>query len=308
MNICVLDIGGTFIKGALMDEEAHLLKQWKVKSRTADLDSFLESLDQSIAPYLEGAKGIAVSMPGKIDSAAGIARTGGAFLFIRDLPVVSILEERYHLPAAVDNDGKCAASAENWMGALKDVPNGLVYVIGTGLGGGIVLNNQVVRGSNFAAGELSFCLMDKNRPFGLDNMMSSVVSAKFLLEQYQERAGLDEAPDGIEFFGRVNEGEELAVDVLRNFCRLTARYMFDLQAVLDVDRIAVGGGISAQPVLLQMLEEELKEAFLYKGCPMAITQPKLVRCRYGNDANLIGALKNFLDRRGADIRIGGGAL
>lgn len=81
MNICVLDIGGTFIKGALMDEEAHLLKQWKVKSRTADLDSFLESLDQSIAPYLEGAKGIAVSMPGKIDSAAGIARTGGAFLF-----------------------------------------------------------------------------------------------------------------------------------------------------------------------------------------------------------------------------------
>ncbi|MCD8327237.1 MAG: ROK family protein [Lachnospiraceae bacterium] len=295
MRICVLDIGGTFIKGAVMDENSNILERMKVASDCSGLDALLASLDEIIAPVADSVEGIAVSMPGKIDCENGIARTGGAFTFIRDLPIVSILEEKYHLPVAVENDGKAAASAENWVGALKDVKNGLVFIIGTGIGGGIIINNQVIKGSHFAAGELSLCLMNKDVDgFQASNMISMVSSTHGLLKMYQAMSGMEERVDGVEFFRRANEGEETALEALRHFARITAHYIFDLQVVLDVDRVAIGGGISEQPLLLQVLNEELDKAY-DTPFPLPCVRPELVKCQFGNDANLIGALKGLLD-------------
>ncbi len=295
MKFCVLDIGGTFIKGAIMDENSNIIERMKVKSDCSSLEALLSGLDEIIAPAAESVEGIAVSMPGKIDCEKGIARTGGAFTFIKDLPIVSILEEKYHLPVAVENDGKAAASAENWIGALKDVKNGLVFIFGTGIGGGIIMNNQVIKGSHFAAGELSLCLMNKDvEGFQYSNMISMVSSTNGLLGIYQTMSGMEEKVDGVEFFRCANEGEETALEALRRFGRITANYIFDLQVVLDVDRVAIGGGISEQPLLLQILNEELDKAY-DTPFPLPCVRPQLVKCRFGNDANLIGALKGLLD-------------
>ncbi|MCD8131672.1 MAG: ROK family protein [Lachnospiraceae bacterium] len=295
MKFCVLDIGGTFIKGAIMDENSNIIERMRVKSDCSSLEALLSGLDEIIAPVAGSVEGIAVSMPGKIDCEKGITRTGGTFAFIKDLPIVSILEEKYHLPVAVENDGKAAASAENWMGALKDVKNGLVFIFGTGIGGGIIMNNQVIKGSHFAAGELSLCLLSKDvEGFQYSNMISTMSSTNGLLGIYQTMSGMEEKVDGVEFFQRANGGEETALEALRRFGRITANYIFDLQVVLDVDRVAIGGGISEQPLLLQVLNEELDKAY-DTPFPLPCVRPELVKCRFGNDANLIGALKGLLD-------------
>ncbi|MCD7807188.1 MAG: ROK family protein [Lachnospiraceae bacterium] len=295
MKFCVLDIGGTFIKGAVMDENANIIQRMKVKSDCSGLEALLDSLDEIIAPVAAVVEGIAISMPGKIDCDNGIARTGGAFSFIRDFPILSIIEEKYHLPVALENDRKAAASAENWVGALKDVKNGLVFIFGTGIGGGIIIDNRVMKGSHFAAGELSLCLLNKEAEgFSMSNMITTTSSTRGLLDMYQEMSGMEEKVDGVEFFRRANEGEETALLTLRRFARITAHYLFELQVVLDVDRVAIGGGISEQPLLLQVLNEELDKAYDTQF-PLPCVRPELVKCRFGNDANLIGALKGLLD-------------
>lgn len=297
MKIIALDLGGTFIKAAEMNEKAELLSQWKVKSPTKSLEDLLAALDECVLTHLEGAAGIAISMPGKIDVCRGIAHTGGAYHWIRDLEITRLLEDRYHVPVSVDNDGKCAANAEAWVGALQDVPNGLVYVIGTGIGGGIIINHQVVRGSHGAAGELSCCLTDLRADFGPGNFAAFSCSTHSILRQYQKKAGLTEPVDGVAFFRLVHDGHELACQIFEDFCRFTANYFFTLQTVLDVDRIAIGGGISAEPVVVERIREEVHKIFSYEGFPLPQDEPEIVTCRFGNDANLIGAVRNFLDTR-----------
>lgn len=296
MKIITLDIGGTFIKAALMNEKSEILEQWKVPSPTQSLEELLEALDACIVPHLDGANGIAISMPGRIDIEKGIAFTGGAFQFIQNLEIKKILEERYKLPVWVDNDGKCAANAENWVGSLKDVSSGLVYVIGTGIGGGIIINNEVHRGIHFAAGELSCCLIDLKDGANYQNWSALSMATPALLAQYQVAKQTEEKIDGIEFFNRVNNGELVAVDVLRRFAQMTAAYFYNLQTVLDVERIAIGGGISAQPILQRFIQEECDKIWQGKyGMLFPSKEPEIVLCQFGNDANLIGALKNYLD-------------
>lgn len=296
MNIITLDIGGTFIKAAMMNEQAQILEQWKVPSPTTSLEAMLDALDTCIAPHLENANGIAISMPGRIDTEKGIAHTGGAFAFIRNLEIKKILEEKYNLPVAVDNDGKCAANAENWVGALKDANSGLVYVIGTGIGGGIVINHKVHRGFTYAAGELSCCLINKEGDATADNYIVQKISTATMLQGYTKASPTQDVIDGIEFFKRVHDGEKLANDVLNEFARLTANYFFDLQIVLDVEVIAIGGGISAQPILLEKIKGEVDKIW-DTDYPLPCSKPKIVLCQYGNDANLIGAAKNWIEHQ-----------
>lgn len=297
MKIIALDLGGTFIKAAEMNEKAGILSQWKVKSPTKTLEDLLAALDECVLTHLDGADGIAISMPGKIDVYRGIAHTGGAYHWIKDLEIVKLLEERYHVPVAVDNDGKCAANAEAWVGALQDVPSGLVYVIGTGIGGGIVMNHQVMRGSHAAAGELSCCLKNLEADFAPGNFAAFTCSTKSILNQYKKNAGLEESIDGIEFFRLVHEGDPAACEIFDGFCRFTANYFFTLQTILDVDRIAIGGGISAEPIVVDRIREEVHKIFSYDQFPLPQSEPEIVKCRFGNDANLIGAVRNFLDTK-----------
>lgn len=295
MELIALDLGGTLTKCARMNENGEILQARKVPSATDHPKNLLASLDECVLPWLDGADGIAVSMPGKIDPARGIALTGGAFAWIENLPIGKLLSERYHLPVSVDNDGKCAAAAESWLGALRNVPNGLVYVIGTGIGGGIILDHRLLRGSHLAAGELSFALANLHAPLSLDNLTTLHAAAGLgLLRKYAQAAG--ETLDGIAFFRRVKAGNAQAVKQFDEFCDFTARFFFTLQAVLDLDCIAVGGGISAEPMVLEGIRSAVHRVFEAPlSIPMPIKEPSIVKCAFGNDANLIGAVKNYLE-------------
>lgn len=295
----VFDWGGTYFKYAVMDEETNVLEKSKVPSPpgTSDQEHLYALIDQIVETYREEIEGIAVSMPGMLDERTGFARTAGSLKFLIGAAVGSELMKRYQLPVSVQNDGKAAVLAEHWKGNLQGCSNCAVIIIGTGIGGGIILNDRLLVGKDFSAGEFSFVSVNEKCPDTREGYwchhghsdLSRLVAA---------RTGEDPASiDGIEVFRRVRKGEEAAIEALKEFTFYYAQQIHNLSILLDLEKIAIGGGISEDPLLLEYLHESIarfrsrlpfnrENAFL----PMA----EVVECRFHNDANLIGALYHHL--------------
>ena len=300
------DLGGTFIKYALMNENAEILEQGKVPAATDSLEGLLAAM-KAVGDQFSGQfEGAAVSMPGRLDTANGIAFTGGSYRFIRNVPMGKHLEECLGVPATIGNDGKCAANAEAWNGALSDVDNGCVIVLGTGTGGGIMLNKKIWMGTTGGGGELSHLVSDMNAfsTAGSDfrriipTIWAGHASATGLIAKYALRKGQNPAElDGIKLFEAYDAGDADAHAALEEFGRITAAGIYSIQSVLDLQKYAIGGGISARREVTDVIREKVEEVFnQFPGRPFLL--PEIATCRYRNDANLIGALRFHLDRIG----------
>ena len=295
----VIDMGGTFIKYALMNEKAEILEQGKYPAVTGDVESLVKEIAKEAEKYKGQYEGAAVSMPGRIDTARGIAHTGGAFHFFCDTPFGAMIEEALGVPVILANDGKCAAMAEIETGALKDVENGAVFVLGTGLGGGVVLNRKVLMGSSFGAGEFSWMIYDYSsfakHTFAdysaLDDLAANVVSATFLRKAQARKMNIPETEmDGIRFFELYDQGDETAIETLHELAVNATSCIFTIQAVLDLDCYAIGGGISARKEVTEAIREAVDRRFA-ENTLVPFKKPDIVTCVYRNDANLIGALR-----------------
>ncbi len=158
------------MKYALIDEEGNLSEKGEVLSPVAGIENFVDTVAGVYEKFADRIEGVAISIPGAIDSESGYARTTGAFLDLYGQNIFDLLKERIPVPLAVENDGKCAALAEVWKGGLSDCQDGIVVILGTGIAGGIVKNRRLHKGKNFTAGELS-CLMVKPNDFSMQNIM-----------------------------------------------------------------------------------------------------------------------------------------
>lgn len=310
----LIDIGGTFIKYSLADEQARKISGGKVPTPLTNMDDLLAVIKGFAAPLQGQFVGCAISMPGRIDTKHGIAHTGGVLSsFLWEQPFAAQMEELLGVPVTIANDGKCAAAAEGWTGALAGVENGLVLVLGTGIGGGILLNGKVLMGAHAAAGEVSGLVTDVARmepddfnltrveKFAEAPLWAGLASATGLILEYARQKHLPEGspmPTGEEIFAAYNAGEPEAQKALKIFARRVAVGILSLQNVLDVEKVAIGGGISAAEALLPAIQAELDR--LFERCTALPTvKPELVRCHYGNDANMIGALKLFFEQNPA---------
>lgn len=298
----VLDIGGTFIKYAIMDDEAQFIEQGKVPAVTSSEEGTLGAL-ADVREAVSGFdyEGVAISMPGRIDTAAGIAHTGGAFQWVQDYPAAEKYGAVFGKPCTIANDGKCAASAENWIGALADVNSGAVLVLGTGIGGGIVINNEVWMGATGGAGELSAFITDHEgvkNGLGWGNigiMWAAHISAGSITGKYGAIKGIEKA-DGVMLFDAYEAGDPVAADVLKTFGEEAAAGICSLQSVLDLERYAIGGGISARPETTQIIKDAVDALFDPYVDFLPYGKPEIVTCKFGNEANLIGALAFHLQQ------------
>ena len=293
----LIDIGGTFIKYSLTDAHAQKVSGGKVPTPLTGMDDLLAAIEGFAAPWKGQFEGCAVSMPGRIDTKRGIAHTGGILSgFMWEQPFAALLEQQLGVPVTIANDGKCAAAAEAWTGSLAGVDNGLVLVLGTGIGGGIILNGKVYMGSHSAAGEVSNLVTELGSMEG-DDFRFDVIGKVAESPVWAGKAHGPQ-PTGEEIFAAYAAGEPEACRALKKFARRVALGIIGLQSVLDVERVAIGGGISAADALLPAIQTELDD--LFARCPVfPMLEPELVRCRYGNDANMIGALKLFFERNPA---------
>lgn len=245
-----IDVGGTSIKYLLTDRTAkvHRINEMKTDRDNGEL---FNSLDEIIASHMNDISGIALSFPGRIDAENGIAHTAGAFRWIRDLPVKSILEEKYSKPVWIENDGKCGALAEFWKGNLSDVKNGVFIGLGTEIAGGLILEGKLYRGSFGSSGEFSSMLDSLRNPVN-EERFGKIGGHRNLIEYYG-----GECADTYEFFERHQSGDEAARNALMEYSMTIASGIVNIQSVLDVEKFCIGGGISAQDALIDGIRESL---------------------------------------------------
>ena len=265
-----------------------------MKAPKESMDHFIDSIANLQDSFSGEITGIAISMPGAIDSKNGFCYTGGAYTFINGLPPAEMIQNRCQVPVTIGNDAKCAAEAELAFGVLQGVSNAAVIVLGTGVGGAIILNNQVHEGKNFVAGEFSWVRTDGNDGNNLDKLwvnQNGMVGLSSLVQSY---LNTDLLYSGLDIFKLAMNGNLIVKQAIDEFCRRLAVQIYNLQTVFDFERVAIGGGISEQPMLLELTNKHIDEMYEL-GCKYGapVTKPQVVICKYRNDANLLGAYKIY---------------
>lgn len=295
-NYLSIDIGGTNTKYALFDNAGNLYENGTIATVTTNQEDFLKSLDNIIRKYESQIKGIAVSVPGKVDVNEGTVYYGGSLPFLDGLCLKAKIEHKYHIVTNVENDGKSAALAELWLGSLKEVRNGLILVLGTGVGGGIIINRHLYRGSHFQAGELSFMFNGaEEEAENYSQLVGYDVSAVSMIGDIATKIGLSNKKDGPEIFKAINAKNLDALEIFEEYCEKVARLIINVQAVIDVEKIAIGGGISAQPIVVKEIRRQysnlLDRFTLHRE---TTTAPEIVVAHFQSNANLYGTLYAFL--------------
>lgn len=297
----LIDIGGTFIKYSLADEQARKISGGKVPTPLTNMDDLLAVIEGFAAPLQGQFVGCAISMPGRIETRTGIAHTGGMLsAFMWEQPFAAQVEARLGVPVTIANDGKCAAAAEGWTGALAGVENGLVLALGTGIGGGIILDGKLRGGlASSEAGHLVICHDGEPCNCGRRGCWERYASATGLIRLTREAmAAHPESAlhalatqggvEGRTAFEAAQQGDETALTVCRTYVSYLADGLVSLINILRPEVAAIGGGVAAAPdhLLLDPLREIVsRESF---GCHGGRCT-RVLRAELGNDAGIIGA-------------------
>ena len=289
-NYLSIDIGGTNVKYAELNNAGNIIEQGKIKT-SHDKEQFLKNIDQIVEKYVKKEiKGIAFCAPGKI--AHTKIHFGGALPFLDGIDF-AVRYKKYDIPVTVINDGKASVLAENWLGSLKDMQNCAAITLGTGGGGGIIVNGKLLNGAHFQAGELSFLQLNMKEP-GFDGFAGGYASAVQMIKNVNEAIENDNETDGLAAFEAINNGNEKAKKIFDEYCKRIAAIIIDIQAVVDLDAIAIGGGISAQPIVVQGINQAYDKVLADNELiRKTFTRPKIVEAKFKNGANLYGALYNL---------------
>lgn len=288
------DIGGTNLKYGLLDRSGNLLEKGSVSTVKSDLASFMRQLTDIASAYQGQFRGIAICSPGKVDIKQKIIHFGGTLPFLDGANVQSLLGDHFGVPVGVENDAKAATLAEMWLGKLQDVSSGVMMTLGSEVGGGIMINHHLLHGAHFQAGEISFTPYDHHAE-NWGSFTGQTCSAVNLIRQVNQVLGTVDVHDGLAAFAAINARDDRIWPLFQAFCERVAYTIVNLQAVLDMQRVVIAGGISAQPIVLQ----EINAAYdrLAQACGRLgheFTKPEIVPAHFKNDANLYGALYALL--------------
>ena len=236
---------------------------------------------------------MALSMPGNIDSNVGYMYSGGALMYNQKLNIIEAIQKVIPLPISVENDGKCAALAELWKGNLVNVNDGIVIILGTGIGGGVVQNGKLNRGNHFFAGEFSF-IQSEVGGFKYENCFALKASTSTLLIGLSKKKGIDfNSINGYDFFNYLDSGDQDAMEVFDEFAANLAFQIYNFQCVLDPQRVLIGGGISKRDIVIEKVKEHLNK--IYEQIPVSFPTVEIDHCKFYNDSNLIGALYHYFE-------------
>jgi predicted NBD/HSP70 family sugar kinase len=183
----------------------------------------------------------------------------------------------------MENDANCAALAELKFGAAKGMKDVIFMVLGTGVGGAIVIDGKIRHGQHLFGGELGFMLMDDTHSF------SELGTAIGMANRYKARTGKDLTGEAI--FNLAHAGEEIAQEEMTVFLFNVAKGIFNLAYAFDPECIVIGGGVSQAEWLIPELEKELQK--MLNKFRIAPFLPVIKACQYRNDANLVGAAVDF---------------
>jgi len=254
-----IDIGGGSIKATLTDREGQILEESKLQTNPNwENHEFLENLASLISSFLSHSiSGIGIGSPGPIDIERGIIHYSANLVNLKDVHLVSYLQERFSLPVFLNNDANSAALGEYYFGVGQGVENLLVFTLGTGLGAGWVWKGELFNGymgNGMELGHTTVVMDGALCGCGKRGCAESYFSARGLLNRYEEKSGvhLDSA---YSFFELVRKKEPLAVSILDFGVRVFAECIRNVVHTINPEKIILLGGLTAS---YDLFEEKLK--------------------------------------------------
>lgn len=292
----VFDVGGSAIKYALMNAVGEFVDKGSVATPRDGIDSLVNTIQLVVEKFQKACEltGIALSLPGAVEVKTGYIRGSSAVPYIHGPNIKQIIQERTNLPVELENDANCAGLAEGWIGAAKDVKDYVCLVIGTGIGGAVVLNKKIRHGKNLHSGEFGYMLLNGyfEKPIG-DNW-SSLASMAAFVRHVAKRKGLDPTTlDGKKVFEMADQGDEEVQEEVAKFIKRLAVGIFNIQYCLDPEKILIGGAISNRPHFIAEINDQLSKM----RDETSRLEISVEKCQFGNDSNLIGALYHFLQQQ-----------
>lgn len=308
-----VDLGGTTVKIAYFDREGNLLDKWEIPTITADRGKqILPDIAASIGNYLEAKYipkeqiiGIGIGVPGPVDGKGVVNRCvnlgWGVFNIQQEL------EELTGLHVRAGNDANVAALGEAWKGGAAGCDNMILATLGTGVGGGIILNGKPLSGVHGAGGEIGHVTLNKYETeacgCGRRGCAEQYCSATGVVRVAKRYLAANDRPSslrGIEdltckdVFDAGNAGDEAALEILEQVYDLMGMFLSNLCCVLDPQVVVLGGGVSrAGAPLLEGVRKAYARYALH-----ACKDVEFALASLGNDAGAYGAFKLVLDEVG----------
>jgi len=295
-----IDIGGTAVKMGLVDEKGviHARHETSVcfdHYQTPILDTVLKEAEAFLIRENASIRAIGVSATGQVDDRAGvIIGTNGKIPHYEGSRIKEACEDKFSVPAFVLNDANAAALGECFIGRGKGYQHVLMITLGTGVGGGIVLNGRLFGGARGIAGEMGhFTLYQDGIPCacGKQGCFESYAATTALVRLAMEETG-EKDLNGRIIFLRARQGDDGMLRVLDRWIDDIAGGITGLVHIFNPQLVLIGGGVSSQEeLLMQPLRHRIKERVM----PRFSECLEVERALLGNDAGMIGAVKFCMD-------------
>lgn len=309
MRYCMgVDVGGTSVKLGLFETEGKLLDKWEIPTRKENQgEQILPDVAASILGKLEEKKiqreavaGVGMGIPAPVDSEGVVQQTANVGWGYKEVTrELSELLDGMRVEAG--NDANVAAMGEMWLGAGRGEKNLVMVTLGTGVGGGVIVDGHMIVGHHGAGGEIGHICVKREEEdacgCGLHGCLEQYASAtgiaklarKALSGEHEETV-LHGEPSAKDVFDAVKAGDALATRIVDEFGRYLGGALASIAVVADPAVFVIGGGVSkAGPVLIPFVEK----AFLEKAF-FANKDTKIVLAELGNDAGICGAARLIL--------------
>ncbi|KKC28758.1 ROK family protein [Caldanaerobacter subterraneus] len=249
MKVIGIDIGGTKILGGIISTNGNLIKFKETPTqaklgREVILKNLFNTIDELID---EDTKGIGIGSAGRINFDTGVVEYA-----TDNLPgwtgckLKEILEKKYKIPVVVDNDVNAAAIGEMWLGSGKGYKSMLVMTIGTGVGGAIIYNGELIRGSSWSAGEIGHMILypeGRQCNCGQRGCLEQYASGTAIYKEYNELLGEEKVSSAKEVFELYKENDDIAMKVINSFIKSLTLSILSLKNIIDPEVFIIGGGV-----------------------------------------------------------------
>lgn len=309
--VFAVDLGGTHLRIGLVDDAGKIHKQFKRQTPKDDSPEAIVSALAGIADEWRNGDGrpiiaASVMVPGAVNSEQSVVLLAPNLPSLLNFQFKSVLQERLGWPVVLENDANAAAIGEMWLGAARGCKDVVSVTLGTGVGGGVVLDGKLWRGAHGSAGEIGHTTVD---PFGglkckcgntgcLELFASATAIARMAhegLSGFPDSALRDGEITAEKVYAAGRAGDELALAVFQKAGRYLGVGLANLMSLIDPEMIVISGGVVNGWDLFQasMYEEVSERAFRATA-----QQVKIARAECGDNAGLLGAARLAFDHKG----------
>ena len=305
------DVGGTTCKLGLFETNGTLLEKWEIPTDTSDkgkriLDDVAAAIKNKMAERgiaKEDVQGVGIGIPGPVTADGNVAFCVN--LGWENVAVETKMQEKLDgIRVEAGNDANVAALGEMWQGGGKGYKDLVMVTLGTGVGGGIIINGKVVAGSHGAGGEIGHLTMNPHETetcgCGRHGCLEQYGSATGLVRLTKKALAKEHASstlDGIQeptakdVFDAYKAGDAVAAEIVAEFADILGRGLSQIACVADPEVFVIGGGVSkaGQPLLDVVQKAFAEQAF------GACKETKFALATLGNDAGIYGCVQLVLD-------------